>query len=153
MPLPNPVISQSAGLLYTGTFYVAYQWYKDNVPVTGATTYRTAHTGPGNYKVRVVDTNGCQSTSDKYAVVGGTTLVAGETMATVQIYPNPTNGVVYVAGGADLQYLIAATDGRTLQRGNVNTTIDLSHFPASLYLLYLYDRNGNLIQVHKLTKE
>lgn len=153
MPLPNPIISQGGGMLYTGAFYTSYQWYKDNLPVAGATTYRTAHTGPGNYKVRVVDTNGCQSTSDRYAVTGGTTAVGVHAASELQVYPNPTTGVVNVAGGAGLQYHVTSADGRTLMRGVLSKFIDVSHLPSSLYLLYLYDNNGNLLQVHKLIKE
>ncbi len=153
MPLPNPIISQGGGMLYTGAFYTSYQWYKDNVPVAGATTYRTAHTGPGNYKVRVVDTNGCQSTSDRYAVIGGATAVGTEVVSALQVYPNPTSGILHVSGGKGLQYHITTADGRTVVRGEMSLFIDISHLPTSLYLLYLYDNDGNLLQVHKITKE
>ncbi len=71
---PNPVAAttpntaaarcadDSLVLLATTPGGSQWQWFFDNTPIAGATSARyAARTYGGNYSVRVVDTNGCQS--------------------------------------------------------------------------------------------
>lgn len=155
VPLPDPIITLAGGLLKTQTYFVTYQWYKNYVPISGATTYSLAHTGPGNYKVTVTDTNGCQSVSANYVLNGGsvTTAVNGIAAANeISIYPNPTDGLVYITHADSMRVTVAAADGRILLDRKDAGELDLSSFANGVYIVRLLDMNGAVLKVEKIVK-
>lgn len=152
VPLPDPVITQSSTLLRTQTFYTSYQWYKNLVSIPGATTHTIAHTGAGSYKVRVTDTNGCQSMSGSLVLNGGTTTVSNATTHNISIYPNPAQGIVYIQSDVTVNAVITSMDGRVVIRKANATTVDIAALADGLYLITLYDNTNTAIRIEKLVK-
>lgn len=152
MPLPNPVITSSGSYLITGSFYTTYQWYKNNAPISGATTYRTTYTGAGNYKVRVVDTNGCQTTSDAY-IVKGPTSVTQLTPEEIKVYPNPTRESIFIECNMPVTAVVISADGRTLMQVDNATFINLGNLANGVYMLKLYTNDGAFIKAEQLIKQ
>lgn len=153
MPLPNPVIAYHGTSISTGTFYVTYQWYKNLIPIPGATAYSTVHTGTGNYKVRVTDTNGCQSVSDVYAITGGGTAGINSIDAShIKVYPNPAYTTVYIDSEIPLSAVLSSVDGREITRSSEAHTIDVSNLPNGIYMLLLYT-DGVFVRAEKILKQ
>ena len=66
------------------TLYTDYQWIRDDNDVPNATKqYYVTTKIPGSYKVRVIDINGCETTSDEITLSGTKSLT---------LYPNPAKG-------------------------------------------------------------
>ena len=72
----------------------------------------------------------------------------------LQVYPNPTKGLVQVEVIDDLineNYFIANSQGQIIKEGvfnSKNTTLDLSHLPQGNYFFYTVGlTNYELIQV------
>ena len=153
-PLPNPIVSYASGMFSTGPWYVTYQWYKDLAAIAGATSYRTPSTGYGNYKVQVTDTNGCQSFSDAYVFNsgGGTTGVQSVNKGDVKIYPNPAQTMVHIEAAMQVRAVITSIDGRTIMDITDAKDIDLSGVADGVYMIMIYDSNGDKIKIDKLVK-
>ncbi len=84
-----------------------YEWLKNNVAIAGATTNKYNATIAGNYKVRVVDANGCIGTSSGFTVtqlVCKESDIVGGNSPDIQIFPNPAdnNVIIYFAGAENL---------------------------------------------------
>jgi len=158
-PLPNPIVSFDGTYLSTGTYYVTYQWYKNLVPITGATTSSTPCMGAGDYKVAVTDTNGCQSYSDVYVDTvcsvtggGGTTAVPNVNKGEIRIYPNPAQTVVHIESAVPVRAVINSIDGRTLLNVAAAKDVNISSLADGIYMIMLYDNNGTMLKVEKLVK-
>ena len=155
-PLPNPIVHFNGTLFYTGTYYVAYQWYKNLVPIAGATTSSTPSTGTGDYKVAVTDTNGCQSFSDAWIYTGGgSTGVKNISKGGVEIFPNPATEELTISmdAGAYTDFTITNNLGQQLigqKITSVQTKVDLGNLPAGLY--YITFRGDNGTEVKKFVK-
>ena len=152
VPLPDPIVSQSGTLLRVQTFYTSYQWYKNLVSIPGATTHTIAHTGSGNYKVRVTDTNGCQSMSSSYVLNGGTTVVGNTSTHNINIFPNPAHSTVYIQSDVTVTAVITSMDGRVVIRKANATTVDIAALADGVYLLTLYDDTNTAVRLEKLVK-
>lgn len=152
MPLPSPMITYSGTMLSTGAHYLSYQWYKNLVPIPGATSYNTLHTGAGNYKVRVVDTNGCQSTSDVYAIKVATGLVEVDAMQ-IKIFPNPVSGTIFIDSDMPVAAVLMSVDGRELVRAEKADNMDVQKLPNGMYILMLYTADGAFIKAEKVVKQ
>jgi N-acetylneuraminic acid mutarotase len=55
-------------LLSTSSFYLSYQWYRDNIPIDGATSNTYEATVSGDYTVSITDSSSCSGTSDPFSV-------------------------------------------------------------------------------------
>ena len=157
-PLPNPIVSFDGTYFQTGTYYVTYQWYKNLVPITGATTSSTPCLGSGDYKVAVTDTNGCQSYSDVYVDTacsitgGGSTGVANVNRSDIKIYPNPAQTVVHIESTVQVRAIINSIDGRAIMNVTAAKNLDISSLPDGIYMIMLYDDNGTMLKAEKLVK-
>ena len=153
-PLPDPIVSYAGGIFYTGSYYVTYQWYKDASMIAGATSSSTPSTGSGNYKVQVTDTNGCQSFSDAYIYTGGSGIsyVSGVSEVDVRIYPNPAQTMVHIEAPIQVRALISGIDGRSVMNISEAKDIDVSTLPDGIYMITIYDTDGQKIKTDKLVK-
>ncbi|WP_035843272.1 T9SS type A sorting domain-containing protein [Crocinitomix catalasitica] len=104
---------------------------------------------PGTYTVIVTDANGCTETLtiSVGSVVGINTLNG----TNVDIYPNPTNGLVnFALTGSDEIFNYTVTDiaGKTIGTqtnsitGNSILSIDLTDFESGLYLVKLFNESS-----------
>ncbi len=155
-PLPNPVISYDGITLSTGNFYQSYQWYRNLAPVSGNTPWFMP-TDLGDYSVKVIDSNGCQSVSNIYRVtrVGNTrpTGVATTSVEGISIYPNPAQGIVHVVSATPLSAVISAIDGRKVMEQSDASEINISALTDGVYTLMLFDGAGQMVSVQKLIKD
>lgn len=136
--------------------YVSYQWYKNLTPIAGATAYSTPITGNGNYKVAVTDTNGCQSVSAVYVLTdwkgGGTTGITELSNTAISIYPNPATETVFIETGINVRAIVSSIDGKVLIDKENAKEVSIRNLADGLYLIILFDDNGQQIKVQKLVK-
>ena len=156
-PLPDPVVNFSGSVFYTGTYYIAYQWYKNSVMIPGATSFSTPSTGTGDYKVAVTDTNGCQSFSDAYIYSGpAASGVNNVNKSDLELFPNPaTDELTIQLGDLSTYHMFTVTNNLGQQvmvkkLSAVHTTIDLVQLPAGVY--YITFKGDNRSEVRKFVK-
>lgn len=155
VPLPNPLVAFSGTAVYTSNMYVTYQWYKDLIAIPGATAASTPVTGNGNYKVAVTDTNGCQAVSATYVLTGwtGTNSVTDINQTDVSIYPNPAAASVYITAQVSVTAIISSIDGKALITQPNAKEVSLSGLADGVYIITLFDANGQQLKVQKLIKK
>ena len=143
-PLPIPTFTQSGNLL-TASSGLTYQWYYNNIPISGATSQQYTATLSGPYSVKVFDRNGCsaQSAQSNVSLVGIDELQDGLTFS---VFPNPANEFItiltreFVDGKVlveltDIlgQHLISITDKNCLS--GTEWKLDVSSFSAGIYFI------------------
>ena len=144
-PLPVAVITQDIpnNELSTTTF-VAYQWYKNGVAISGATSQKLKVYSNGNYTVEVTDANGCKGMSAASTVTWGG-IAKAATTTIVNVYPNPSHDLfnIELPVGSDMkQIYLTDIAGRqvvisTYQVNKNIYTIDLSDKAAGIYIIHL----------------
>lgn len=73
----------------------------------------------------------------------------------IEIYPNPVSGKLYVSVKRETAYRLYDQLGKLVQKGSINKTqnsIAMKNIPNGLYLLKLEDMQGNVEEV-KVVKE
>lgn len=173
-PLPNPVITYDGVHLNTGTTFVTYQWYRNLTIIPGATTYTTTPATIGDYVVQVTDANGCQSTSPIYPLTslildttgsdtthhsggGGSTAVQTVNKDDIQIFPNPAQNTLHIIANVPLRAVITTMDGRKILDHpdcyRDAQTLNLTTLANGMYMLLLFDENGQMVKTEKVIKE
>ena len=134
--LPLPVVNLSPGdtiicigdsILLAGTSGVNHQWYVDGSLIGGAVNDSYYATSIGHYNMTSLDLNGCIDSAQTgiYVLVSVCTAIpAISGIKTPLIYPNPTNGIIYIEKHQDQKLMIQ-----------------------------LFDNNGNLLEVKQETEE
>ena len=69
----------------------------------------------------------------------------------INVFPNPTSGVVHISSIDATQTHIFAITGQLLMQSN-SAQIDIGDFPPSLYFLKVFDKNNNLLSTQKVLK-
>ena len=117
---------------------------------TAPTTYtvldRAPLTGVAYYRLRQVDTNGSASYSPVATAHWG--------KASVQVYPNPSRGMLYLHGTTGpVQYCILSLHGQQLRAGETQsaTGVDVQQLPAGVYMLEMRTAQGPTMQ--RFTRE
>ncbi len=156
LPLPNPIITFDGTALHTAGYYTLYQWYRNLIPIVGANSAVYVPNGIGDYTVKVVDSNGCQSVATEYILrsIQGADILNTATVQAIEvsIYPNPAQELVHIVAPVALTAVIHAVDGRTVLQQDHATEIDIHSLPDGTYFIQLYDKAGNLVKVDKLIK-
>jgi hypothetical protein len=82
-------------------------------------------------------------------LVHDTAFVAGideSNLSTLNIYPNPTNGLISISGiSGNYSLVVFDNTGKELKRIKKTSTVDLSEFSSGHYLLKVIDENGNSV--------
>jgi hypothetical protein len=144
-PLLAPSIIQSSQTLSCNTQYtdLKFQWYKNNVPLGGATNKNFYPRGEaGKYSVRINKEN-CYAMSAVFEIVTG---IFNSTTQILNIYPNPTNGKAYINTDAtmygDMEIQIMDILGKTINTQifknitpNQTIPIDLKSTPKGVYII------------------
>lgn len=151
LALPTPTIGLTYGnALYTGS-YTTYQWYKNGVAISGATSSLYVYTSSGSYTVKVTNGAGCTSTSAPY-VVPHTTSITGQNVAnTITVSPNPTTGIVNINYDEDCESIVTDLAGRVLKTTK-EKQFDLSDYAPGMYILRIVDPEGAILSITKITK-
>ncbi len=151
--LPEPEISFSEFVLSTGRFE-AYQWLLKNEIIPGANEQSYTVKEKGDYSVVVTTAENCADTSDVYKVTEDPSGIEEAIRAReVTIYPNPTDGVIYIASPVPLTAFLTGIEGKELISRERVQQISIGHLPCGLYLLKLFDVKGNLIKVEKIVRK
>ncbi|SEW35590.1 PKD domain-containing protein [Chitinophaga arvensicola] len=94
-PPPVPVLTQRGDSLES-TEGFAYQWFRNNQPVNGATSRTIRAKVNGSYQVQVFSSGDCSTMSAPLSMVITGLTDLSLTISKLTVYPNPTAGAVYV---------------------------------------------------------
>ena len=72
----------------------------------------------------------------------------------INVYPNPTNGLLNVNGNGTMHITVSNLLGQKMMEtiANGSTTLDLSRFESSMYLICIETENGITVQKVNLIK-
>ncbi len=149
-PAPqNPVITLVNDTLFSSTAN-AYQWYLDNVIITGATNQWYIPVASGTYNVVITDTNGCTAMSDNFIFTSTNT---PESRNYINIFPNPNSGSFNVMNYTKQKIKsIVLTDmlGKQLiLTNNINSeqySCNLRNINKGIYLLHIYFDDKKIVK-------
>ncbi|XZF15169.1 T9SS type A sorting domain-containing protein [Chitinophagaceae bacterium MMS25-I14] len=71
----------------------------------------------------------------------------------VQLFPNPATSVLNVAANETVNVTILSIDGKKLIDQKAATQINVSSLASGMYLIQVYNTNGNLIKTAKFSKQ
>lgn len=151
-PTPTPII----------------RWFRDGVLQTAFTTANVTNPADGNWRAVIVR-SGCSSDSSEVAVVTQanrcpTSLNSALGASDLQLYPNPTTGIITLEWSADLEGLfVAGTQlqvldamGRLVRTTSIDFTsnqadtrsgtINLQDLPAGLYFVELVGGSQRIVK-------
>ena len=137
---------------------VNYQWLLANNPVSGANNSTYKPIVIGNYRVQVIDSNGCKNVSDSFTLV----VTAVNTPPTTpnnhiaKLFPNPATSEFIVQFSqiplTTITIKLVNANGQIVKEINTNnqsTTIPLSNISTGNYFLKIigkdYDQTQQLI--------
>ncbi|MCX6295845.1 MAG: aryl-sulfate sulfotransferase, partial [Bacteroidetes bacterium] len=110
-----------------------YQWYLNGVQIAGATNQTYTPSTSGIYVVRITDINGCvfeYSLGYNFTIATGINETSLEN--NINIYPNPTNGIVNIDAsiyaGNNYEVTIFDVVGKLISKVTNATFVDLSSF-------------------------
>jgi len=108
---PNGVLSPSSGticnngsLTLTASGGTSYQWYKDGVPVTGATSSSLIVTAVGTYTVDIISSNGCKAKASNTAVITSGTAPTGTISPSTAVICASQGTTLTATGGTNYQW-------------------------------------------------
>jgi subtilisin-like proprotein convertase family protein len=154
----NTATTLTNGILSASQNGGTYQWVdcnNGNAAIPGATSQTFTPTVNGSYAVQVTAANGCSGTSTcvAYNLVG---MGEFDDLA-IQLYPNPTTGIITVSFGIQVpvqKLTVTDVTGRLVREQSQFTTdsmtIDLSRESKGVYFLNV--QVGGRIQTMKITK-
>ncbi|MCD6011580.1 MAG: surface protein [Flavipsychrobacter sp.] len=149
--MPVPVISHTGTSLTTASTYAVYQWFINSSAITGATNRTYVPYANGIYRVRVSDAIGCSGYSNAIQITGvGIAQLAKDA---VKVYPNPAADVVYIESPLPLRAVITGIEGKVIADNKNAQKLDISKLASGIYILKLYDEQGEMVLVQKLIKE
>ncbi len=150
--LPVVVITWDGEALHAPSGYVSYQWHTVDRGIDGATDSTYKPSSGGSYRVAVTDTNGCVGVSP-FTDLPRVNEVDMLSYTGIRVYPNPSEGMVYIASPAPVDVLLFGSDGRILQRVQDARYINLGDYAAGLYLLRITDTQGRPVRNEWIKKQ
>lgn len=147
----KPTISLNNGELLSSST-VGNQWYLEQNPVKGATASVHTVRAKGNYAVQIVDEFGCDSQLSDYLFVDYSSIARLD--AHLIAYPNPTTGLITIAGLPDAETDISVYDsvGKRMTRKRLvgsNSNIDISDLPNGIYFLKFDNPSNPVLKIVK----
>ncbi|MBI2968425.1 MAG: hypothetical protein HYY40_11535 [Bacteroidetes bacterium] len=111
-------IYSSGPQFWSDNTFSSYQWYLDNIPISGAINTGYTATDTGYYRVVVTDTLGCVYYSDSvYTDLSGISEYR-HNPESISVFPNPTNGFltmsVNMTTGGLLDFRIFTVTGKLI---------------------------------------
>lgn len=148
-----PVIQEDNHRLSTTEAYETYQWLLGGVPISGATDRIYEAIENGDYQVVTSNEYGCSDTSGVYTVDDVTGIPSpGHFATSMMVYPNPTQGAVWIKSPAPVYVRIATPSGRTIREYDKVTSFKTDFLVPGMYFVTISDRSGNVLKVEKLIK-
>jgi Concanavalin A-like lectin/glucanases superfamily/Secretion system C-terminal sorting domain len=147
---PSAIIHWNGTQLFSPIVFSTYQWYLNGVLIPGATGQYYTPTQNGVYYVLVGNDNGCQSISPNYNLL--TLSVSNITTPSLQLYPNPTTGMLQVDNFKEgTLYVYNALGQLIIQQSK--SIIDLSKQANGIYHIRAYNQAQELIGIGRVVKE
>jgi|GEM_PF-3157441 len=149
---PQPVITANGTTLHTNTMATSFQWYLNNVLITGATSSSYSITQNGNYIVTVSNGSGCYDTS---AVFNFNTIGINESSLdnSFSIYPNPATNLITIKFNASISLIeiknelgqsIKKLNSKQVPNGKNEMAIDISDLPVGIYFVQIQSNNSTV---------
>jgi hypothetical protein len=147
-PLPSVSITSSGNALackddlitLTGNGAGTYTWVSSNGPVNVVPSLSFILSSTISYTLYGSDNNGCENSAVLTQSASACTGLTESANLQLQVYPNPTNGVLKLTVHAAIQYRLYDITGRLMTEGvfkEGTNVIDLTAFPAGMYNLNL----------------
>lgn len=150
--VPAPVITHIGHTLSTTTSFSSYQWTLGGMPITGATNATYYAIANGLYGVDVTNTAGCTGAANGYSLAF-TGIAQTFSNTTISIYPNPTQGNVFVTGILPSSIQLYNSVGQLVRSLTGTDHISLAEFSSGLYFINIYDEGGRMLTRSKIIKE
>ena len=158
---PIPTISQAGDSLMTGNFN-SYQWFLNNVTISGANEQSYEAVETGNYTVEVEDNNGCIGISGSF-FLEITSIKQQTKLELLSVFPNPTDHSITISGRSDkgqyLSFKIQSVLGKDLIHKHLEDiqsefmlSIDLQELSSGNYILLIYN-DHELIETTRIVKK
>jgi len=150
--------------LFNGTTSVPVsKIYKDNTPMSIWSTYSIPVGGlitpTSNMQLIVtisdyaVTGNICEAAFDHFRITDFSMASIIEDETSIDLYPNPTKGVIYIKGIDKGTVQLLDVSGRLLKEMSVSASIDISDIENGIYILVVRDIKGNIVEVIKHMKQ
>ncbi|HRO41909.1 MAG TPA: SBBP repeat-containing protein [Flavipsychrobacter sp.] len=143
------IIANGDTLTVTPTFSF-YQWYRNGLPIPGATGQTYKATQGGNYFVRVTNSSYCQALSNTIALA--TSISDPNTLATISVSPNPASTEISVKANTRIGKIeIMDNFGRVVANYLVEsseTKLQLGNLANGIYFLKS-EHNSKVIRIVK----
>ena len=112
----NPSISMNGSQLESSVG-TAYTWYLDGVEIVGANAQTFSPTANGEYEALVSNAHGCPFWTDPFIVDWAE--LSEKLLPEITLYPNPSEGVLYIEGitGAQSHIVIQDATGSVVESG------------------------------------
>jgi hypothetical protein len=148
---PNAVATHNTigNYLYTGSFS-SYQWFRNGVAVSGATSSILMSPTNGDYMVVVTDITGCTDTSNT-VTIGTTGITNPATQTIVSVYPNPATSVLHIDAPVTVHAVVLAADGRVALKANGND-VNVSDLAKGVYLIQIYNEQNVLLGTARFSR-
>lgn len=138
-PTPNGTITRNGRILTAPTGMNSYLWYKDDVPVVPSAIFHQYNMKtPGNYKVLMVDANGCEFFSN-IIIADDITGIAQLAMDQLKLYPNPTKDLITIETDLNVNFRLFTLDGKLIMEGLDTKKVDMSSLATGMYYLEVED--------------
>ena len=138
--------SQLSVYAFGGGGNYSYRWEPTDMVVDpeAQVTNTVALTSNQVYTVSVTDGEGNTASANIEITVIPDVNTAENQTSTVQVYPNPTNGLLNVSGNGTMHITVSNLLGQKMMETVIdgNTTLDLSHFESGMYLIRIETENG-----------
>jgi hypothetical protein len=147
----KPTVNWNGSEFSTATA-TSYQWFLNNVLISGAINTTFKPTAIGLYKVEISNAAGCKNESDNFNLVVTALNNPATTSVTnlASVFPNPASPVLLVkfreAPNTTLDIRLITNDGRTIQMVKTKdklTTIPISNVPSGKYYIRITGNNYN----------
>lgn len=142
--LPSPALITQNGASLETDFYQNwnYQWYRDNVPMSGSNAAQITPSQSGMYIVLVTDENGCKSISVSYAYQL-TGIRDGLPSDDLLIVPNPNKGTFTLKTNEEILgvYVYNYKGKLVHQNEDGSSNVKLENMSPGGYTLELHTKN------------
>lgn len=148
---PEAIIVANGAQLSTQHQHQTYQWYYNQQPLSGATNSSYTATQLGYYQVVVTNEGSCTDTSELFNYNG---VGIGETerlKAAIRLYPNPTEGKLFINSPVKINIQLYSMDGRSVLAAKNVHMIDLAEWSNGVYLLKIFDQHNRFIKAERIT--
>lgn len=151
-PMAAPVLNFVNGGYEVDDVFDTYKWYFNNAQIMNNPTHRHIPHAYGYFKLCVTKDD-CEACTEAVNYPDPLSVDDLEKDA-IKVYPNPTNGNIYVEYTKALNLELRAVDGRVIKSAANAKQMNIAELASGVYTLYLINPvDGATIQIHKVFKD